>query len=72
MSTIETQEISTELLAEMQEVARLAMTGGVMDPELLRHIQERAERIRSEVFHEHGLLDIGTPSIRELRNDEES
>ena len=66
----ESRELSAELLAQMEEVARQAMTGGVQDPVLLRRIQERAESIRQAVFREHGQLDIGTPAIRELRDGE--
>ncbi len=68
MPTVESHEIPADLLAEMEEVAGLAMSGGIKDPELLRRIRERAESIREEVFREHGLLDIGTPAIRELRD----
>ncbi|HEV3025270.1 MAG TPA: hypothetical protein VGX76_22520 [Pirellulales bacterium] len=68
MATVESHEIPADLLAEMEEVARLAMSGGIKDREILRRIRERAEGIREEVFREHGLLDIGTPAIRELRD----
>ena len=72
MESTESHEIPAELLAEMEEVARLAMSGGVQDTELLRRIRERAECIRSEVYRKHGLVDIGTPAIRELRDGEEA
>lgn len=72
MSNSESSTIPPELLAEMEEVARQAMSGGVRDPKLLRRIKERAEGIREEVFRKHGLLDVGTPAIRELRDSEEA
>ncbi|HWG46740.1 MAG TPA: hypothetical protein VN688_28515 [Gemmataceae bacterium] len=39
------------------------------DPPLLQRIHDEAEKIKREVFEKHGLLDIGTPAIRELRDE---
>jgi hypothetical protein len=69
MATIDSEDTAAQLQAELTEVARRAMSGGVNDPDFLSRIRERAERIREEVFQKHGLLDIGTPAIRELRDD---
>jgi hypothetical protein len=33
-------------------------------------VQAEAKKIREEIFWKHGLLDIGVPAIRELRDDE--
>jgi len=61
--------IPPELLAEMEEAARLAMTN-VRDPERMRQACERMDRMREEVRRRHGILDIGVPAIRELRDGE--
>ena len=61
--------ISPEVRAVMEEAARHALSGEG-NPEVLRWIQEEAERIREEVFRKHGVLDIGGPAIRELRDSE--
>ena len=45
------------------------LAGKPLDPETYRRIRERADRIRDEIRRKHGLLDIGVPAIRELRDD---
>ena len=70
MATHETNHvISPELLAEMEEAARKAMTGQ-RDPEEMRQACERMDRIGEDIRRRHGMLDVGTPAIRELRDGE--
>jgi hypothetical protein len=54
-------------MAELEEAARLARSG-VRDPETMRRACERMDRMREEVRKKHGILDIGLPAIRELRD----
>ena len=44
-------------------------TASPIDPEFLRKIRERGDKIRQETFQKHGLLDICVPAIRELRGE---
>ena len=60
--------IPPELLADTQAVIDHVISGKVLDPEVVRRIRERAERIREEIQQKHGVLDIGVPAIRELRD----
>jgi hypothetical protein len=69
MSKFETFPIPTEILAEMQEAADRAARGS-RDPEAMRDACERMDRMREEIRKRHGLLDIGVPAIRELRDGE--
>jgi hypothetical protein len=72
MATTETEDtdvIPTELLAELQEAARRA-AAGIRDPEIMRRSCERMDRISEEIRAKHGVLDIGVPIIRELREEE--
>jgi hypothetical protein len=62
--------IPADVMAAMQAAARFAQTGQG-DPVVLRRIREEAERITREVFERHGVLDIGVPAIRELRDADE-
>jgi hypothetical protein len=55
------------ILAEMEEAARIAMSN-VRDPEVMRQACAEMDRIREEIRAEHGVLDIGVPAIRELRD----
>jgi hypothetical protein len=57
-----------EIMAEMEEAARRAMSG-VRDPEVMRRACERMDRISEEVRQKYGILDIGVPAIRELRDE---
>lgn len=52
----------------LDEAIRYAQTGAG-DPAILQRIHEQAEKIKQEVFAKHGLLDIGTNAIRELRDE---
>lgn len=60
--------ISTELISKMQEAAnRAAMS--IRDPERTKRARESMDRIREEIRREHGVLDIGVPAIRGLRDE---
>ncbi|HWY88558.1 MAG TPA: hypothetical protein VNX28_17735 [Gemmataceae bacterium] len=61
--------IPAELKADMEYAVQLAMSGR-KDPEFENRVHADADRIRKEIFMKHGLLDIGVPAIRELRDDE--
>lgn len=60
-------EIPPELMAELEEAARYAASG-VRDPEVMREAAESMDRLREEIRRRHGVLDIGVPAIRELRD----
>jgi hypothetical protein len=60
--------ITPELEAEFQAAVRQAMCSR-RDPEAMRRAAERMDRMREETFREHGQLDLGVLTIRELRGD---
>jgi hypothetical protein len=70
MSTAERKDmgIPPELLAEMEDAARVAMSD-VRDPEAMRQASERMDHMSEEVRRRNGVLDIGVPAIRELRGE---
>jgi succinate dehydrogenase/fumarate reductase flavoprotein subunit len=59
--------IPPELLAELQEAADRAAKG-IRDPEAMRRACEDMDRVREEIRRRHGVLDIGGPAIRQLRD----
>lgn len=59
-------EISAELRSELNDAIACLMAG-VHDPEERRKACEDMDRIREEIRKQHGVLDIGVPAIRELR-----
>jgi hypothetical protein len=61
--------IPAEILADLEEVCRLAAQGGATDPELLRCITERADKARAEVRQQFGVQDIGVQIIRDSVRD---
>ncbi len=67
-TTEESRKIPPEVMAELEEAARLALSG-IRDPEAMGRACERMDRMREEVRKKHGLLDIGVPAIRELRDE---
>jgi hypothetical protein len=66
---METTTIPSDVLADMERATELAISGK-KDPEFERRVQAEAKKIREEIFKKHGLLDIGVPAIRELRDHE--
>lgn len=60
--------IPADVLADLERAAHCAATGQPPEPEFVRRIAEEAKEIREEVQREHGILDIGVPAIRELRD----
>jgi len=61
--------IPADLMAELQRAADRAAKG-VRDPEAMRQACERMDRISEEVYKKNGVLDVGTPAIRALREAE--
>jgi hypothetical protein len=61
--------IPSDLMAELQEAAARAAKS-LRDPETMRRACERMDRIGEQIRQRHGVLDIGTPAIRELRDAE--
>jgi hypothetical protein len=67
METKEASLIPPELMTELQEAADKAAKG-IRDPEEARKACEEMDRISEEIRQRHGVLDIGVPAIRELRD----
>jgi hypothetical protein len=63
------ENIPPEILAEMAEAARLAISN-VRDRDAMRSACAEMDRISEEIRQKHGVLDIGVPAIRALRDDE--
>ena len=61
--------IPPDLMAELRHAAERA-TKGVRDPEAMRQACERMDRISEQIRVRHGVLDIGAPAIRALREAE--
>jgi hypothetical protein len=72
METKGEHALPPDVQADLDEAWRQFLAfGRVTDPELARRIQERSRQAREEVFRRHGLLDIGVPAIRALRDGED-
>ena len=66
--SIEILTTDAEIFADAQAVIDAITSGRRLDPVIARRVNERAEKIRQEVFEKHGFLDIAVPAIRELRD----
>ena len=70
MKTIEEKTpLAPDVMADLDYAAELAATGR-KDPEFAQRIREEARRVREEILRRNGVLDIGVPAIRELRDTE--
>jgi len=52
---------------DTRAVMDLLATGKPIDAETLERLRRDADRIRESIRLQHGVLDIGVPAIRELR-----
>ncbi len=64
-------ELTPEEEADTRAVIEKLMTGKPLDPNVYRRIRERAARVSQQVFEKHGILDIGVPAIRALRDGDD-
>jgi hypothetical protein len=71
MATVaKTSAIPPEIMAEVQRAADSAAKG-VRDAKTMQQACEEMDRIREEIRREHGVLDIGVPAIRALRDGDD-
>jgi hypothetical protein len=61
-------QISPEVLADGEAILDAVLAGRKPDRELAQRVRERAAKIREEIQIRHGVLQIGTQAIRELRD----
>lgn len=61
--------IPPQVMVELQAAADRAAKG-IRDPEIMAKACARMDQLREEILSKHGILDIGVPAIRELRDSE--
>ncbi|HEX4071917.1 MAG TPA: hypothetical protein VHX68_12125 [Planctomycetaceae bacterium] len=59
--------ISADVMSLLHEAAERAAKG-ITDREAMRNACEEMDRISEQVHRRNGVLDIGVPAIRELRD----
>jgi hypothetical protein len=62
--------IPSDVSADLDRAVEILLTGR-RDPEFEQRIHTRAEKISQEVLKRHGVLDIGVPAIRALRDGDD-
>lgn len=60
-------DIDPDVLADTNALVAALDAGRTPDPEVVRRIHERAEKVRRELLATHGVQNIGVDIIRELR-----
>ena len=60
--------IPPELAADTQAILDKITTGKPLEPATRERLERDAGRIREEIVRKHGILDIGVPAVRELRD----
>lgn len=71
MKTAARLDLPVDLQADTQAVLAHLTSGVPLDPEIALRVRERAAGITEEIRRRHGVLDIGVPAIRALRDEEE-
>jgi len=72
MSTTETKPaVDPQQQADQEAVLRHAFQGQPLDPEILRRVDERADRVTEEVRRIHGIIDDDTLNqiLRDARDE---
>ena len=54
---------------DRDEIYRALRENRRPDPEAARRVHERAEKIREDIRHRHGVLEVAVDLIREGRNE---
>lgn len=67
MNGMDKHPLPPNLMADLERAAADAAAGR-RSPEAMRQACEDMDRIREEIRRKHGVLDIGVPAIRELRD----
>jgi hypothetical protein len=62
--------IPLDVLADLERAVEILMTGR-RDLEFEARIHAQSEKITQEVLAKHGVLDIGVPAIRALRDGDD-
>lgn len=60
--------IPSEVVADGEAILEAVMAGRRPDPLTAQRVRDRAASITEEIRKKHGILDIGTKAIRELRD----
>jgi hypothetical protein len=61
-------QIAPDVFADGEAVVDAVVAGKRLDPAIARRVRERAAQITEEIRRTQGVLDIGVPAIRELRD----
>jgi len=69
MATVASNLIPADLMAQLQEACEHALSGMRNRAEMKR-AAERMDQLGEQVRAAYGVLDIGVPAIRSLRDDE--
>ena len=75
LTIVVTDSLASKLQCEADlrkiSVEQLAI-GGVRDPKVLKKTRKHMLAMREEIYREHGLLDIGMPAIRAMRDGKDA
>jgi hypothetical protein len=63
-----TGPIPADVLADGEAIVEAVMAGRKPDPEVAKRVRERAEKVTEEIRQKHGVQNIGTQIIRDLRD----
>ncbi len=70
MKTTEIPPLPADALADMQAVADAVAAGTPVDPEVVRRVRERSERVQKELVGQYGIREIAVDLIRQGRDEE--
>lgn len=59
---------TSDLDTDTQAILDHVISGQPLDPIVAQRVRDQAMKITQEIRARHGILDIGVPAIRELRN----
>lgn len=70
MDAIDQSMVPASAEADLQAVIDHLISGRPLDPEIVRRVEERGEKVRQEILEKHGVLNVAVDLIREIRDEE--
>ena len=67
-TTLNPGPIPLDVLADAEAIVAAVMAGKKPDPALARRVRDRAQRITEDIRQKHGVLNICSKAIRDLRD----
>jgi hypothetical protein len=68
-SSMSTDTVPADVQSDLEALCAAVAEGKAVDPALAQRVQERAKKVREEIFRRQGLLNVAVELVREGREE---